>query len=249
MKKSFQTGIFAIVTALALVVGKTAHAQMPGMDAAMMKLFGDNKSFTTDADMAMNATNGTQLLGMPMNISQLNGQSRTEVDMSQAKGAMLPPEAIQQMKMMNMTKIISIIKPDTKTMLMIYPGMTAYVEAPVPKEQADALAKDPNIVKAKLGTETLNGHPCVKYKVIVTSTTGQKSEFTLWAATDLNEFPVRLESTVPQGKITINYKNTKLEKPDAKTFEAPAGYTKYASQEEFQAAMMQKMMGGATAPK
>jgi len=248
MKHSFRNRIFTVVAALSLTIG-SIRAQMPGMDVAMMKLFGDNKAFTTYADMSMTATNGAQLLGMPMIISMSSGQTRTEVDMEQAKGSMLPPEAITQMKMMNMTKIISVLKPDTKTMLMIYPGMTAYVVAPIPKEQVDALAKDPSIVKTKLGTETLDAHPCTKYKVIVTSTTGQKSEFTLWAATDQNEFPVKLVSTIPQGILTIHYKNTKLASPDAKTFEAPAGYTKYASQEEFQAAMMQKMMGGATAPK
>jgi hypothetical protein len=250
MKKSFFTKAFAATAGLFLIAGTTAYGQgMPGMDAAMMKMFGDNKNFTTDAELSMVATNGTQNLVIPMTISQLNGASRTDVDMEKAKGVMFPPETLQQLKTMGMTKVVNIVKPDAKLMMMMYTDMSSYLSVVLTQEQADALTKAPNMVTTKIGTETINGHPCVKNKVVLTGDAGQKQEFTLWTATDLNSFPMKLQSMTPQGTLTILYKNTKLEKPDAKLFDAPVGYTKYNTQEAFQEAIMKKMMGGAPAPK
>jgi len=86
----------------------------------------------------------------------------------------------------------------------------------------------PNPIKGKseIGNETINGHPCIKCKVIIQEG-GGTTEWTTWEATDLNRFPIRVEYPAG-GKIRkFEYTNIKLEKPDPSLFEVPKGCKKF----------------------
>ena len=90
----------------------------------------------------------------------------------------------------------------------------------------------------------MDGHSCVKNKVIVTDKEDKKHEFTVWNATDLKKFPVKVE-TIQGGKnVVILYKDVKFEKPADSLFEPPADFKRY---ESMGAMMQQEMMkrGGA----
>jgi hypothetical protein len=238
-----------VVTAASLLFAGACLAQTPGMsgmEAVMTKLFGENKSFTATVEMSITDTNGNQIMSMPTVMLQLDGKMRSEIDMEKMKGSAFPPGAVDQMKAMGMNRTITIMRPDTKTMTMIYPGLTSYVQMPIPKEQADALNSEPKMEKVELGKETVDGHACVKNKITITDVNGKKQDITVWNATDMKNFPLKMQITNPTGgDIVILYKNIKFEKPDAKLFEPPADYTKYASQMELMQKVMQKQMGGA----
>jgi len=248
MKTSFFFKPF-VVTAASLLFAGACLAQTPGMsgmEAVMTKLFGENKSFTATVEMSITDTNGNQIMSMPTVMLQLDGKMRSEIDMEKMKGSAFPPGAVDQMKAMGMNRTITIMRPDTKTMTMIYPGLTSYVQMPIPKEQADALNSEPKMEKVELGKETVDGHACVKNKITITDVNGKKQDITVWNATDMKNFPLKMQITNPTGgDIVILYKNIKFEKPDAKLFEPPADYTKYASQMELMQKVMQKQMGGA----
>lgn len=247
MKHRGWAALVAIIGALGLFTGGIAQAQVgetPGMDLALMKLFGENKSFTTDAQVTITDAAGTPNLTLPINISQLNGEIRSEVDMEKAKGPTFPPEVLQQIKDMGMTHVISIIKPDTKEMFLIYPALNSYVKTDIPKDQVDALNSNSTITKTKLGEETVNDHPCVKSKAVVPDDHGKKQELFVWTATDLKDFPVRIQSITPHGTMTINYTGVKLAKPDAKLFETPPKYAKYDSQMELLSNVMKRSING-----
>jgi len=242
-----------VVTAASLLFAGACLAQTPGMssmEAVMTKLFGENKSFTADAEISMSNTNtaNKQNMTMPVIMSQLDGKVRSDTDMEKIKGGMFPAEALQQMKAMGMTHTITIMRPDTKTMTMIYPGLTSYVQMPIPKEQADALNKDPKIEKTEVGKETVDGHACVKNKVTVTDDNGKKQDLFMWNATDMKNFPIKMQINNEQGNVIIAYKNVKFEKPDAKLFEPPADYTKCADQQELMQKAMAKMGAGGAKP-
>ena len=96
----------------------------------------------------------------------------------------------------------------------------------------------------ELGKDTVDGHPCVKTKFIVTDDQGNKHESVVWNATDLKKFPVKIE-TVQQGQtMTILFKDVILAKPDAGLFEPPSSYTKYDSMQTMMREQMMKRMGG-----
>jgi hypothetical protein len=93
---------------------------------------------------------------------------------------------------------------------------------------------------AEEGSETVQGHPCAKNKVTVTGPDGSTHVSTVWNATDLDKFPVKIETGENGQKLTLLFTDVKLDKPDASLFAPPADYKKYDN-------MMQLMMSRAGA--
>ena len=71
------------------------------------------------------------------------------------------------------------------------------------------------------------------------------TEATVWNATDLKKFPVRIETAEGKGKVTMKLSNVKFDRPDAKVFDPPAAFTRYDNVETMvQEQMMKKIQGG-----
>jgi hypothetical protein len=235
------------ILALLSLASLTAVAQpggpgsMPGMDLSVMKIFGEHQAFTCKADIKTLDKTGQEEMSMTADFAMLDGQMRTEVDMSKMRGKGMPPEAIAQMKQMGMDRAINIMTPAEKKMIIAFPNMKAAAKMALPEKDAASLAKS-TMEKTELGKETIEGHPCVKNKVVIASEGGKKHEYTLWNATDLKEFPVQFE-TAEQGRVVRGtYHDINFAKPDAKSFAVPADCKEYASMEEMMAVVMQKMM-------
>jgi hypothetical protein len=96
----------------------------------------------------------------------------------------------------------------------------------------------------ELAKETVDGHACVKNKVVVTDEKGEKHESTTWNATDLKDFPIKIETTEQGTPMTMSFKNVKLAKPQASQFEPPAGFKKYDNFMTMMQEEMSKRMGG-----
>lgn len=211
---------------LLLAPAQFLFAQMPGgagstANTALLKLFGKHNNFTVHADMQMLDGAQKETMNMDFTMSVLDGKLRADVDVSKIKGALMPPEAIAQMKQMGMDRVTSIVRPDKKMMILIYPGLNAYMDVPLPKGAADSLNSEPKIEKTALGKETINGHSCVKSKVLMTDANGQKQEITVWDATDLKNFPIKVQMIEEGQNIVMQYKDVQFIKPDPKQFEPP----------------------------
>jgi hypothetical protein len=144
---------------------------------------------------------------------------------------------------------MSILSHEAKGVsYLIYPGLQSYAELPA----ADAKPAEETKTKTtvtELGKETIDGHPCVKNKVKITDETGKSEEATVWNATDLKNFPIRIEMSDTNGKVTMDLKNVKFQKPDAKLVELPVNFTRYANvQTMMQEGVMKKMLGGQKPP-
>jgi hypothetical protein len=249
MKKTFLltalTTLLGIVTLPALA---QPGPQGPRFDGAMAKMFGTHKTFSADLEVHAKGRNNDDI-AMPGTFCFDSGKSRFEMDMSKAKGAALPPEALEQMKSMGMDRMIAISRPDKKLHYLIYPGLNCYAEVTPPNNGAGLSPDDFTLATTELGKETVDGHPCVKNKVVATNKDGAKSESTVWNATDLDKFPVKIESTESGRKSVMLFKNISFKKPAASQFEAPAGLTKYTdAQTMMQTEIMKKMGGGMPKP-
>jgi hypothetical protein len=119
----------------------------------------------------------------------------------------------------------------------------------MPEKEAKEKEADFKIETTELGKEAVNGHPCVKVKAVVTDDKGVKTEATLWKASDLKQFPVKLERTENGSLVTMNFKDVKLAKPDAKVFDPPADATKYDSMQAMMQEVMAKRFGQGTPGK
>jgi hypothetical protein len=197
----------------------------PNWDGAMAKLFGDNPGFTATMEFHMTRSSG-QEMSMPGKIAHLEGKARFEMDMSGMQGANMPPQAAAHMKQMGMGKMTSITRRDQNLIYMVYPDMKAYTEMPIHETNAPASEYKADVTK--LGEETINGHNCIKNKVVVTGPDGSTRESTLWNATDLNKFPIKIQMASKEGgNMVLLFNDVKLEKPDASLFDPPADFTKY----------------------
>jgi hypothetical protein len=73
------------------------------------------------------------------------------------------------------------------------------------------------------GEEIVDGHHCHVKSALRTSGGGSAMKMRLWAADDLNGFPVKIEVEAPGGRIiTIAYKDVKIGPPDPAVFKHPA---------------------------
>ena len=215
----------------------------PDLSGPMSKLFGDNKAFSAALEMQTKDDSGSPIT-MPGKISYDAGKSRFEFNMADMKGGKMPPNAAEQMKAMGLDQMAAITLPDRKTACLLYPGLQSYVEMKLPETKTAAAAGDYQMETTELGKETVDGHPCVKNKVVVTGKDGAKHESTVWNATDLKNFPVKIQSTEQGRDATMLFKNISLAKPAASQFEPPADYTKYDSMQALMQQVMMKRMGG-----
>ncbi len=212
----------------------------PNLDAAMTKLFGEHQAFSATMQFQTQGGQG-QDITMTGKFALLDGKTRFEMDMGSMQGVNMPPQALARMKQMGMDKMVAVSWPEKKTTYMLYPGMSAYVEMQQPGAQA-ATSKDSDykVDVAEQGADTVDGHPCTKNKVTVTGPDGTSHESMVWNATDLEKFPVKIETGENGQKFTMLFKDVKLEKPDAALFDPPTDYKKYDN-------MMQLMMSRAGA--
>jgi hypothetical protein len=143
-----------------------------------------------------------------------------------------------------MPGVITISLGDTKKTIMMNTTTKAYSEQLHQERDQMPNMYDPDVVfdKKKVGNETIDGHPCVKYDAVYyrKSKPDEKHKTTIWEAQDLKDFPIQMEITVPAnpkypgsgGKMLIKYKNVKLGAATASMFEVPAGYKKVNSPQE-----------------
>jgi hypothetical protein len=233
-----------LITAVALALNlTTAHGQFaprgPRFDANFAKLCGDNSAFSAVLEVQSKDSGSGESMSMPGKIAFLEGKTRFEMDMTQATGGKIPPEAAAQMKAMGMGNMVIISRPDKKLAYMVYPEMQAYVENEI-KDSEDPKAADQwKIETTEVGKEGVQGHPCVKNKVIVTDNKGDKHESTVWNATDLKKFPVKIETAERNAQVTMLFKEIKLTKPDVALFDAPKDFKRY---DNMQSLMQEEMM-------
>ena len=225
-----------------------AWAQLPGtstpqFSATFSKLFGEHKAFSADMDMEMTEQGSKDGLSTPAKISYLEGKSRLELDLTRAKGPQLPSGMGEQLKAMGMGEMTMISQDGKTSSYLVYPSLQAYAIIPTPnnKEQDESKIK---MESTELGKETVEGQPCIKNKVVITEPDGTKSEATVWNATALKKFPVRIETAKDTTKVRMTFRNVKLAKPDAKLFDPPSNYKKYENvQSMMQEAIMKSIQG------
>jgi len=155
----------------------------------------------------------------------------------------MPPSAAAQMKSMGLDQMITISHPKESSTYIIYPGLESYVQMTLPDKSA-ATNDNFKVATTEIGKETVDGHPCVENKVTVTDDKGVAHESTVWNATDLKNFPVKIVNAEQGNEITMTFQNISLTKPAASAFEVPTGYTKYDDMRTMMQTEMMKKMGG-----
>ena len=215
-----------------------------GVNARMAKFFGDIKAFSAKAETRVLDKSSKETIAMTTAFAMLDGKTRTELDLTQVKGAQMPPGSGDMMKQIGMDKMVALTVPNKKSAFLIYPTMKAYAEMPLAEEETVSSEEEYKIEKTPIGKETIDGHDCAKNKVTLTNKKGEKFEATVWNAADLKDFPIQMQMTEKDTTLITRYKDIQFAKPDEKQFNPPDGYTRHANMQQLMQAAIQKMMGG-----
>lgn len=146
---------------------------------------------------------------MTMRVYVDNGKTRTEMEMPKIAQNFPGPK-----------KIISIARPDRSVFYIVIPATKSYEERPLnSKESQLAMASDPATPAQVLGTETVNGKLCTKYRM-----THEGSSGLMWIG-KLDGLPVRFEMEGSPGGI-MDFEDVRVGPQPAALFEVPQGYTR-----------------------
>src|ERR1051325_1781879 len=114
-----------ILMAVAFGGGVGLRAQMPGtsqagLNAAMLQLF-NGASFSAKAEVRMLDNRKKETMSMIMDFAHLDGSLRLELDTSKIKRAEGTADTMAQYKMLNMDKMVTVVRPARRDALLIYP--------------------------------------------------------------------------------------------------------------------------------
>jgi len=233
--------------ALLLMMGQGRAQLSPnqaGLNGAMLKLFGNTTAFTSRSQVQMLDKADKETMSLPLDFALLEGKIRLDLDLTKIKSKDFTPEMMAPFKQMNMTKMATVVRTDKKLTLVIYPGLQAYAEMPMSAEEKADWESNHKVEKTLLGKDTFDGHPCEKNRVVLIDGKGARQEALVWNATDQKDFPVQIQLKQPDATVVMQFKDVQMVRPDAKQFEAPAGYAKHDSIEKLMQAAMTKMLGG-----
>jgi len=148
--------------------------------------------------------------------------------------------------------LVTINYMDQKKTVTMNTKAKTYFEHPT-QERVPSIY-DPNVVieKKKIGTETIDGHPCIKYNAVYYNKEKPQDKFNsiLWEAQDLGGLPVKNEVSIPENKrreggpdkFTYELKGIKVGAAKASMFEVPKDYKKVSSMSEVMGEEMREMM-------
>jgi hypothetical protein len=160
------------------------------------------------------------------------------------------PDAIAQVKPLGLDRVVSIIQPEQRTSLIMFPKLRAFVKLDMPPTESAAFLKRAKIERTPLSKEKMEGYACIKQRVVITDDAGQRSDATVWAATALGDFPVCVATKEKGGTVVIRFRKIQFGRAAASQFEPPAGFTECADMQVLMAGpVVQYMKENKTAVK
>ena len=157
---------------------------------------------------------GKDSFGFKMPIAKAGKKIRLEVDYSKmSKGGQMPPA---------LSKMVTIHRGDKKITYSLYPNKKKYLGHDVTDEN---YYEKPKVIKTKVGSETIDGHPTEKFKIKIIYKNAKTQKGYIWNATDLDGMTIKSEIIDENYKFTTILKNIVLKTPPKYLFEIPAGFT------------------------
>lgn len=235
-----------VILGLALAGVTTTFAQFegpgsPGVSGSLIRLFGTNTAFTARFEYQLLGKDHQERIGIPMDFARLNHRIRVEVDMARMRNRE-QPNAVAQVKPLGMDQVVSVIRPDLGATLVMFPKLRSLVKLPMPPEEAEAFTKPGKMERTRVGEEKMDGHPCVKYRVVAVDRQGQRREATVWNASDMRDFPICVATREGTDTVMMRFRQVQFVRPDAAKFEPPEGYSESASMEALMAGPAMKYL-------
>lgn len=224
--------------ALAQGAGGVGSPQF-GSDPLLREVYKNFPAFAGEARVDMSQKGSP--LTLILELSVLNGSTRTRIDLTRMRSPDLVPGSIERMVELGYNPLISIAPADKGILYVIYPSLKAYASQRYIVPTPYKIAPDAKLLTTELGQETVSGHACAKRRILIPTGPGKTREITVWIAKDLQDFPVKLEYRDGAQPVSITFLSVTLQAPVASEFTPPAGYTDYP---DVQSLMQAEMMKG-----
>jgi len=235
---------FGFIFLLALVGSARAQFDGPGstgVSASLIRLFGTNNNFTAQAEVQVLGPDNKERVGTPMVFTLTGNRIRVEVDMTQMRNRE-QPDALAQVKPLGLDRVVSIIQPEKRTSLIMFPKLRAFVKLAMPPTEAEAFLKRAKIERTTLTKEKMEGYNCEKQRVVITDDTGKKSEATVWIAPELRNFPVVVATKEKEGTVVVRFRKLQFTPAPPAQFEPLAGFVECADMQVLMAGPVVKYM-------
>jgi hypothetical protein len=233
-----------IALLVACVAPASAQLDGPGstgVSASLIRLFGTNNTFTAQTEVQLLGKDSKELVSTPMTITLLGKQIRLEVDMTRMRNK-AQPDALARVKPLGLDSVVSILQPEQRKTVIIFPKLRAFVKLEMPVSEAEAFLNRAKIDRKTIAKEKMEGHPCLKQQVVITDDAGHKSEATVWAATDMRDFPVCVATKESEGTVVMRFRQVQFTRASTNTFIPPAGYVECADMQVLMAGPVTKFM-------
>lgn len=218
-----------------------------GVSAGFAKLFGNIPGFSATADVQVLDGSRQEVLRTPMRFQFLSGKMRMDLALTEMKGKSITPIVVNSYKQAGLDRITSIVRLDKKQIYLVFPGVRSYAVSEMSKAEAEAAAKNLQIQRKLVASETLDGHACTQNQVIVKNAKGTNLlEAVVWNASDLQDFPVKVQVQSPGKTTTLHFTQIQMTRPEPSQFEPVSTYTKYSSPDALLIAIAQKQSASST---
>ena len=195
-----------------------------------------------NAMLRLNITGNT---GLPQNFTldlpfaTQNGQIRFDLDLNKIKPA-TGADTMAEVTSITGSQVTILASPGLRTAWLIFPGLKALVELKAPPPLGTQTGMSATGSDAP---ETVAGFECRKKELHFTGSQDKTVVLSVWQATKLQKFPVKLQIAHEQVGVLANLPDIRMQNPDPAQFKLPEGYTRYNNMQELVAAVLvQKMM-------
>jgi len=223
-----------LITVLAARAQMVPGPNLSGVDAGLTRLLGDHKAFSAEVVLRVYDTNEQEVLSTTAGFAIRGDRLRMDVDMSKLRSKDLPAGIAGGLQQLGMEQVVSLVLPEKRCSYVIYPGLESILKVPMDEGDLRLATSDFRLEREAIGSETLDGHRCTKYRVTVTDASGGT----------LRDFPLQIQMADKQNVMILRFRNPKLVAPQAELFVVPGGYKQYDSQRELMQAVMMKALGG-----
>lgn len=202
-----------------------------GFNAAVAQLFADIPEFSASVETAItNQAENTRMV-LPMQMFKSGDKFRIDVDFVKLRGAGAALQGLSALQNIGMSRMASLVLPQEKGMVVLFPELK--FQTKVALSEADLPAEGYKVTKKAAGKETVNGQPCVRQQVTLSTKDGEKTEATTWEAASLNNFPVRMmfrqDKDKDGGIMWMTFSDVKLASPGDERFKVPSDYKGFNS--------------------
>jgi hypothetical protein len=206
-----------------------AAERVPFFAAALTPILAESRDFTARAQWIFFANAAEGRVVTPMTLATSRGRMRWELNLEDSPREQFLPGAVATLKRMKMERITLYLQTG-RAVQVAFPGAESVVALPLPKDQAVTAKADDKaaqLAQTAIARETLDGHPCVKFRLTVPVDKKSSEEAFVWRATDLGNFPLRIEIRFGDESHVLRFGTPNFVKLDDRHFAPPGHFTRH----------------------